>query len=306
MVANQNGQQVAAWGSMPASLPVQKRILRAELWAILQALRHCSPPIQIHTDCAAVVQGLKRGSKQCGAAGAKHADVWRMIWHHIDDIGIGEYGIQILKCKAHMTEAAIQRTEREQQKVAYLNKAADGWAKQGAETDHPVEWHVQALNDQQTKIRGIMKYLAYIEVNTRDVNGDRSDAQKKSEKVKKIGKRRRGRPPGKHRPLGHARWEGQEWKPHVHAYDKGVAKQDERGTLGHVIWRTGAWTWCHRCGLRSKHKVLGLKKRCRTTFVNSQAKVRRDRLKQGRHPCGDEALGTNAHPLKRIWGKQPQ
>ena len=76
-----------------------------------------------------------------------------------------------------MTEAAIQRTEHEQQKVAYLNSAADGWAKQGAATDHPVEWHVQALSDQQTKIKGSMKHLAYIEVNTHDVNGDRSDAQ---------------------------------------------------------------------------------------------------------------------------------
>ena len=146
VVGNQSGQQ-AAWGSMPASLPVQKRILRAELWAILQALRHCSPPIQVHTDCAAVLQGLAKGSKKCGAAGAKHADVWRMVWHRVDDIGMGEHGVQIVKCKAHMTEAAIRQAEPAQQHVACLNKAADGWAKHGAEADHPVQWHVQALGE---------------------------------------------------------------------------------------------------------------------------------------------------------------
>ncbi len=66
VVGNQNGQQVAAWGTMPASLPVQKRFLRAELWAVLQALRHCSPPIVIHTDCAAVVQGIKKAASSAG------------------------------------------------------------------------------------------------------------------------------------------------------------------------------------------------------------------------------------------------
>ena len=64
VVGSQNGQQVAAWGSMPASLPVQKRILRAELWAILQALRHCSPPIQVHTDCAAVFRAASSAGQR--------------------------------------------------------------------------------------------------------------------------------------------------------------------------------------------------------------------------------------------------
>ena len=162
VVGNQNGQQMVAWGTMPASLPVQKRILRAELWAILQALRVCSPPIQIHTDCAAVIQGIKKGSKRCGNANAKHADVWRMIWHHIADIGLGENGIMIVKCKAHMTKKAMSTSTADQVEIAMMNAAADDWAKQGAEADHPIEWHVKALSEQHKKVESIVRYLAFV------------------------------------------------------------------------------------------------------------------------------------------------
>ncbi len=104
-----------------------------------------------------------------------------------------------------------------------------------------------------------MKYLAYIEVNTRDINGDRADAQRKGDKVKQKGaERKRGRPRGS-KPSGQEHWEGQVWTPHKHAYDKGVMKGGERDALGHVIWRTGAWAWCHRCGLHSRNKVVGLR-----------------------------------------------
>ena len=79
----QGGDTLTAWGTMPADLPVQKRILRAELWAILQALRHSQPPLQVHTDCAIVLQLLKKGRRVCTAARTKHADVWRLIWHYL-------------------------------------------------------------------------------------------------------------------------------------------------------------------------------------------------------------------------------
>ena len=249
-------------GSMPASLLVQKIILRAELWAVLQALRLCSPPIQIHTDCAAVIQGLKKGSKRCGAADAKHADVWRLIWHHIEDIGFGSEGITVVKCKAHVTKKAISEATDEQREIIELNVAADDWAKRGAKADHPIEWHVQAKKEQHDKIMGIVKFLAYVEVTSRDINGDRSGAQKKAEKIKvKKGGKKRGRPPRSSRPREVHLWEGQEWGPLSHPFDKGALKDLVSGVvsggMGHSLWRTGAWTWCHRCGLHSKSKVLG-------------------------------------------------
>ncbi len=55
------------------------------------------------------------------------------------------------------------------------------------------------------------------------------------------------------------------WTPHKHAYDKGDKndkggkKGGESGALGHVMGRTGEWTWCHRCGLHRKNKVVWVK-----------------------------------------------
>ena len=79
-VSGHGSTPAVTWGCMPAKLPVHKRILRAELWAVLQALRHAVPPIAIHTDCAAVLLGVSRGRRLCCAARSKHADVWRLIW----------------------------------------------------------------------------------------------------------------------------------------------------------------------------------------------------------------------------------
>ena len=144
--------------------------------------------------------------------------------------------------------------------------------------------------------------MAFIEVTSRDINGDRADAQKKADKlVVKRGGKKRGRPP---RPSRAHLWEGQEWRPHSQPYDKGDLKERASGDMGHSMWRTGAWTWCHRCGLHSRHKVLGLKRQCKGVFVNTQARVRRDRLRSGLHQYHSEALGVNALPLRRLVGKQ--
>ena len=111
-----------AWGSMPASLPAHKRIQRAELWAILQALRHCSTPLTVHTDCANVLLLVLKGKRVCTAAGTKHADVWRLIWHCIEDIGLNEYGVQFAKAKAHQAEeSTIQAATPSERFVARLN-----------------------------------------------------------------------------------------------------------------------------------------------------------------------------------------
>ena len=109
----------------------------------------------------------------CGAAGSKHADVWRQVWERIIDIGIGEHGVMFDKCKAHIKNAAYAALSPVKQHIAWLNREADEWAKQGADADQPVQWHVQALNDQHEKVKSIALYMAHIEIGTKDANGDR-------------------------------------------------------------------------------------------------------------------------------------
>eukprot|EP00974_Lingulodinium_polyedra_P006013 568656-Lingulodinium_polyedra.AAC.1 len=65
----------------------QLRILRGELWAVLQALRRACLPITVHTDNGTVVRGFARGERWCTASGRPHADVWRQIWFVVRDLG---------------------------------------------------------------------------------------------------------------------------------------------------------------------------------------------------------------------------
>ena len=89
----------------------------------------------------------------------------------------------------------------------------------------------------------------------------------------------------------------------ANAYDRRFGQQAERrAELRHVVWRTGGWTWCHRCGVHSKHKILGFKVKCKNKFANTQARERRDRLKAGCHPYTGVDLGVRPRPLPRKGG----
>ena len=59
----------SAHGAMPISLPVQRRTMRAELWALLQAIILSEPGATFISDWAAVLRGLERGQKRCSAEG---------------------------------------------------------------------------------------------------------------------------------------------------------------------------------------------------------------------------------------------
>ena len=72
----------SAHGAMPNSLLVQRRTMRAELWALLQAVG-----ATFITDCAAALRGLERGRKWCSTGRRPHADVRRGIWERFRDIG---------------------------------------------------------------------------------------------------------------------------------------------------------------------------------------------------------------------------
>ena len=95
----------SAHGAMPISLPVQRRILRAELWALWQAVILSEPGATFVSDCATVLRGLERGSKWCTAARRPHADMWRRIWDCFRDIGDEAHVDSVTKCKAHLSNA---------------------------------------------------------------------------------------------------------------------------------------------------------------------------------------------------------
>ena len=96
---------VALYGPMEHQLPVQRRVARAELVGVREALVHCLPPIRLHVDRADVLKGVARGRAWCVHSNRPHADVWRQIWDKLADIGMGEDGAQVCKIKAHLSSA---------------------------------------------------------------------------------------------------------------------------------------------------------------------------------------------------------
>ena len=292
-------------------------------------MRHSNPPLTVHIDCAAVLTMIAKGPKLCTAARTQHADVWRRIWRCIQDIGQGEFGVQFAKCAAHRTKATAAKLPPFERYVYELNDVADSWAKHGADEDVPIQWHVQALRDQHDKVRSVARFMAHVEAATRDGHGGRIDTADTQGRTSTEDVRRpRSRPTRSPRVPNHPhmlryrhgvltcdvcprrattvkskyRMQYEECK-RMHKYDTTVGKHggssSRLSSVGHVVWRTGPWTWCHRCGVHSMHKVLGLKVACKGRFANSQAQVRRDRLRIGRHPYTDVELDAEPRPLPR-------
>ena len=91
-----------AYGTCPDFFPTS---LRAELWGVLQTLRHACPPITVWVDNSGVVDGFARGAAWCCDSSRPAADLWRLIWCRHADLG-GE-DIEMRKVKGHATNADI-------------------------------------------------------------------------------------------------------------------------------------------------------------------------------------------------------
>ena len=78
----------------------QASIYRAELTAVLETLRCAVTLVTIHVDNAAVVGGFSRGKAKTTRARCEASDLWRQVWHQMDELG---EGVTIKKVKAHTT-----------------------------------------------------------------------------------------------------------------------------------------------------------------------------------------------------------
>ena len=93
-----DAQGEVVWTQQGVCGEPQASIYRAELTAVLETLRVAVPPLTIHVDNAAVVQGIQDGKQATTRAGREAADLWRQVWHLMDEIGDG---VRVSKVKAH-------------------------------------------------------------------------------------------------------------------------------------------------------------------------------------------------------------
>ncbi len=104
VVALASDSDRAEWALYGTMSEVNPSIIRAELRAVLEALRIAMPPLRLHVDNAEVVQGWNGTKEWCTDPSRDGADLWRAIWHLREEIG---EGVQVLKVKAHTEEEEV-------------------------------------------------------------------------------------------------------------------------------------------------------------------------------------------------------
>ena len=114
------------YGSLPGSV---QSILRAELYAVLQAVTRALGAFTLAVDNEVVVRGLQKGKRWCCKARRPHVDLWRQIWVSLE----GRDDWQVVKVKSHKSWDVIEGMRLPERGWYEANRAADDWAKQGAE-----------------------------------------------------------------------------------------------------------------------------------------------------------------------------
>ena len=64
------------YGSVEAEYAVQRTIKRAELTAFLCLLTKVCGPIKVRVDNKGIIDGLRKGEKECIKPRTGHADLW--------------------------------------------------------------------------------------------------------------------------------------------------------------------------------------------------------------------------------------
>jgi hypothetical protein len=274
---------MARWGPMPSQLPVQKRILRAELWALLEVLRVCCPPLTIHCDNATVVSGIERGRGWCCSARRPHADVWRHIWRLLEDIELGPSGVRIVKCKAHVTEQRRHAMTGQQQHVQKGNDEADIFAKLGADADAADRYVCMAVDAAAAKVKGALEYMvdlgnkAMVNHVWPDVTPPPPREERRQQRQAADGACARAKKKKRLLPKNGV--------VKVLAMIKETAPALVHGRPhGHQLMVTDRWVWCSICGKHAQHRPQGLLAECKRRIECSSYRTIRARLARGCHP----------------------
>lgn len=312
----QNEARVLYFGPLPCTLPVQKRVLRAELWALLQILVVCLPPLRVHIDNATVVKGVQMGRRWCCHSGRPHADVWRRVWHYLDSIGLGPDGITVLKCKSHLSKAAVAALSADQQAVAKGNAEVDKYAKLGAELDTSETGRHETMQEAGARIKKVLRFVGAFSTKARTSEGwpDVTRRQKGRAVVRTIRKSLPPRRPHRivaqddgrlrcivcHRVAGAARraaFRRAECVGHTAATLPLARNQGMAVANGHPLMATGPWVWCLKCGCHSRRRLMGLSLACPGKPKSFMYRRCLRRLGNEQDPCGGRPLGESARRL---------
>ena len=102
-------------GSMEAECEVQRTIWRAELTAFLCLLRKVCGLIKVHVDNKGMIDGLRKGEKECMKPRAGDADLWVGMLEELHELVRRGILVDVDHVKTH-------RTKKEKEMMAQLER----------------------------------------------------------------------------------------------------------------------------------------------------------------------------------------
>ena len=269
------------YGTCPDYFPTS---LRAELWAVVQALRHCCPPLTLWVDNAGVVDGFAKGRIWCCDSARPAADLWRLFWHKVEDLG--QDGIQIRKVKGHASVADVDANRSTMWHKAG-NDHADHFAGQGAALAEELA-STEADRRSFLQAKRWYAWLATLAANWPADMQKRSGKRKSSQEA---GRRRKVRRTSDESARG-----GPEGSPDIAEMpttssasfatsSANLATPSRRQFgKGHVVYRSGTLHWCRICGAYAEQRLKSLKESCQGAAGKGPRAGQLARLLKGEHP----------------------
>ena len=132
------------YGSMEAEYEVQRTIKRAVLTAFLCLFRKVCGPIKVHVDNKGIIDGLRKGEKECILPRAGDADLWIKSWEELRELVTRGIFVEVEHVKAHRTKKEKEKMTQFERFVTEGNEKADELAKAGAKLDEGL-WQKREL-----------------------------------------------------------------------------------------------------------------------------------------------------------------
>ena len=138
------GPLLGMYGSVEAEFEVQRTIKRAELTTFLCLLRKVCGPIKIHVENKGIIDGLRRGEKECIKPRAGDAHLWIKFWEELHELVKRGILVEVAHVKAHRTKKEKEKMTQFERFVTEGTDKADELAKAGAMLDEGLMAEVRA------------------------------------------------------------------------------------------------------------------------------------------------------------------
>ena len=124
---------------------------QAELTAFLCLLRKVCGPIKVHVENKGIIDGLRKGEKECIKPRAGDADLWLTIWEELHELVKRGIVVEVARVKAHRTKKETEKMTNIERFVTEGNEKADELAKAGAMPDQGLMAEVRAVTVKQER-----------------------------------------------------------------------------------------------------------------------------------------------------------